>query len=127
MDRPATYEFSEAQNVVFKTLAMRMRLFGVIVLLEGLLLLAGAAFLHLKLDQPFALVAILALSGVYFIVLGGPKLGVASSFNSILETSRNDVEYLMKALKGLQTAFLINCLIVIAVLVLTFEVPFYSL
>jgi hypothetical protein len=126
MDRPTSYEFSEAQNLVFKTLSMRMRLFGVVVLLEGLLLLAGAAFLHLKLDQPFALVAILALSGVYLIVLGGPKLGVASSFNSILETSRNDIDHLMKALSGLQTAFLINCLIVVLVFVATVYVPLYT-
>ena len=122
-----TYEFKESQNVVFKTLAMRMRLFGVVALLEGLLLLAGAAFLHYRLDQPLALVAILALCGVYLIVLGGPNLGVSASFNSIVETSRNDVEYLMKALSSLQTLFLINCLIVIVVFVATVYVPLYTL
>ena len=122
-----TYEFKEAQNVIFKTLAMRMRLFGVVVLLEGLLLLAGAAFLHYRLDQPVALVSILALTGVYLIVLGGPNLGVSSSFNSIVETSRNDVEHLMKALAGLRTAFLINCVIVVIVFVATVYVPIYTL
>jgi fucose 4-O-acetylase-like acetyltransferase len=120
---PASYEFSEAQNAVFKSLAGRMRLFGTVVVLVAVLLIAAAALVVSRLDEPLSLVGLLGLSTVYLLVLGGPQVGIANSFTQILETSKNDIGHLMDALAGLEKVFLLNCVIVVLVLIGAFVVP----
>jgi hypothetical protein len=127
MDRPATYEFTEAQNEELKVLGSRMRLFGIVVVLVALLLLAGAAVVYSRLQEPLSMIGLMGLSAVYLLVLGGPKLGISGSFSKIVETSKNDIDLLMNALGGLQMVFLLNCVVVIAVLVGTFLLPFFVL
>ena len=126
MDRPATYEFSEAQNLVFKMLSDRMRLFGAAVVLAALLLLGAAALIYRSLDEPLSMVGLMALSAVYLLLLGGPKLGIARAFAQIQETSKNDVGYLMTALSGLERVFLINCVVVLLVIIGAFLVPQFT-
>lgn len=120
-----TYEFTEEQNSLFKTLAMRMRLFGTSSLLVGLGILFGAALLARSdaMDQSVALLAGFVLNAVYFFVLGGPTWAASKDFQKIVETSNSDIANLMHAVDRLRKIFWLNCLIAIALFVLQWFVP----
>jgi hypothetical protein len=126
MNASSSYEFTEAQNAIFRGLSVRMRLFGSTVLLIGLLMLIGALLLYRVIDQPWALLAGVALNAVYFLVLGGPTLAVSSHFRGIVETSQRDISHLMDALARLEKVFLINCILVAVLFVLQLFVPAYT-
>lgn len=105
---PAQYEFTEAENVVFRALAREMRMVGSAYLGAGALLVLGAAVVlwawHNALPISLVLVCISALG-----ILGGQWLRTTSlSLARIADTRGSDISHLMSGMSSLHRLFFIQ-------------------
>ena len=102
------YEFSDADNVLFKGLALRMSALGFFLLVLATLDMPAL----LRGDRTAAVVAFL------YVVTGAWSFFTAYSVRSIVETEGKDISHLMLALKSLRRLLTLAVLLVVTLLAL---------
>ena len=110
-DSQQTYEFSAPQNTVISSLASFMKIFGIICIVGGVLLVLGSLFTAkgLSPDQ---------LQGVFVIIIGALQHRAAKAFRSVATTQGDDIHHLMTALGILRDIYKIQVIVMIAVFLL---------
>ncbi len=110
-DSQPTYEFSAPQNTVIGSLASFMKVFGIICIVGGVLLILGSLFTAkgLSPDQ---------LQGVFVVIIGVLQHRAARAFRSVATTQGNDIPHLMTALGILRDIYKIQVIVMIAVFLL---------
>jgi len=110
-DSQPTYEFSAPQNTVIGSLASFMKVFGIICIVGGVLLILGSLFTAkgLSPDQ---------LQGVFVVIIGVLQHRAARAFRSVATTQGNDIPHQMTALGILRDIYKIQVIVMIAVFLL---------
>lgn len=96
--RPAQFEFTEAQNQVFKDLGRRMTAVGNLILVFGVLTLLAALVASTRGGGG-------AVSGVIWCVFGSWTAKAGKGFTAIAATEGNDIDHLMGALDQLRQLY----------------------
>jgi hypothetical protein len=116
-----TYEFGEAENLKIKRLAARSRMWGIVALVTGVLgvialILAfvfRAAFVQGGLESNYVTIFIVMMMPIAAVnlVIGPLYLGSAKRLQWVVDTQGDDVEHMMHALSKLASAFMVEFLI----------------
>ncbi|MCB1190003.1 MAG: hypothetical protein H7A23_12730 [Leptospiraceae bacterium] len=94
MENNDNYEFNEKENLIFSDLAHKMRYVGVF----GIILGFYNIVLTISDVTNF-------FFGITYIFLGAWTIRAAKSFQLVVDTQGNDIQYLMDALKELKKLF----------------------
>jgi hypothetical protein len=140
----AWYEFNEGENFTIGETARYARLWGIISLVAGVLLLmmgifAAVAFAALvpatatgsssALVKPAMVVAIgvsLIPSALVSILGGVFYMNASSSLRLVVETQGNDIPLLMQAIQSLSRAFMIEAIAMVFSFVVSFSINIAS-
>ena len=116
------YEFSEEQNTVIKSLSSAMRWVGAVMLVLGALqCLTGLVTL-----PPGGLAAL--FEGAILILFAVFTYKAAAAFRQIVDSTGQDITYLMKALCSLRALYRLQVIIlVVAAFVLIFTFGFLAM
>jgi hypothetical protein len=105
------YEFSAPQNIVISGLSSFMKIFGIICIIGGVLMVLGSFMVAkgLSSDQ---------LQGVFVIILGVLQYRASGAFRAVVTTHGDDIHHLMNALGILKNIYKIQVVLILVVFVL---------
>ncbi|MCS6807612.1 MAG: hypothetical protein RML40_02870 [Bacteroidota bacterium] len=98
-----SYEFTQEHNILFRNLALKLRIVGIAFIVLGIL----QSFLALVNNGIFGIIAGV-VGGILFAVIGVLMANAAKSFMLIVETEGDDITNLMEALQSLLSMYTIQ-------------------
>ncbi len=109
------YEFTQTENAVIGRLGGRARLYGVMSIVIGLLMLAAGVIVIVVLPGPFGLPvgATIAVAALQPIVSGGFYAAAGSAFKQVVDTQGNDIPHMLGAIGKLTHAVRIEAVVAI--------------
>jgi len=123
------YEFTGDENNLIGSLARKMRLVGLVMLIMGfctlmmaaLIALGGQSEAKLKELPPatfWSIVAYYAIAGLFYLMLGSWTRNAAASFQQIVDTRGQDISRLIDALGSLHKIYSLLYVLCIVAIVL---------
>jgi hypothetical protein len=113
------YEFSDQQNTVINSLSSFMKIFGIICVAGGVLMILGSLMIVKAVsgDQ---------LQAVFVIILGVLQYQASAAFRSVAKTQGNDIHHLMNALTILKNVYKVQVIVVIAAFVMAIVLALFT-
>ena len=109
----AFYEFTDEENVVFKSLYTRMNIVGILMVLVGVaLILLGMIRYPLSVEMLLLVANGLILFGMGFLTFRSSK-----RFKKIVDTEGHDITYLMEAMNDLKRLYTLIVALIASVFV----------
>ena len=109
-----TYEFNDMENQIIDKTAGRAKLWGWISAVLGACQLLGGTCGSLA----SATMAVYVPYGIVMLIVGITFIGVGNSLRSVVQTQGNDIAHMMQAMQKLGSAFFIQSIACIVMLVL---------
>lgn len=108
---PGTYEFSEEQNQIIKSLALYMKVLAIVLLVVGGLMVLASVALVASIGTP---AIVLLVEGGLILTFGIFTQRAASAFRQIVASAGADVGHLMSALVSLRGLYRLQVILLIA-------------
>lgn len=109
----AGYEFSQAEDAVIRRLGGRARLYGVMSIVIGLLMMAAGLVVIVvvpgSLGVPVG--AVVAVAALQPIVSGGFYAAAGGAFGKVVDTQGNDIPHMMGAITKLTHAVRVEAIV----------------
>ena len=114
-----SYEFTQAENMTIGRLASRAKMWGIISIVIGAVMLISGVALALAIDHVLAQAggAVIASAALQPVVSGAFYLSAGGAFNNVVNTQGNDIPHMMSAMGKLTNAMRVEAIVAIIAMV----------